>query len=145
MRILHVVLFWVMALGGLSSCALFRGDPVHVQYDRGVTESGVRWEDTRTGQGHRVSWEDTVTVHMLTQLPDGTRVDSTRERGVPLTFSLQNPPVPGLLEGITGMRPGGQRSMLLPPSRAFGSEGIPGRVPPESPVRFAVELLSATR
>lgn len=86
---------------------------------------------------------NTVTIHYAARLQDGTPVDSTWDRGVPMTFPLSTPPVPGLREGIVGMRPGGKRSMLLPSELAFGAAGIPGRVPPESSIHFAVELVSA--
>jgi FKBP-type peptidyl-prolyl cis-trans isomerase FkpA len=145
MRALLALFGGCMALAGLSSCACLQGTPVEIRYSSGITASGVQWEDTLNGQGRPVGIEDTVTIHYLAQLPDGTPVDSTWERGIPRTFPLVDPPVPGLREGIAGMRPGGKRSMLLPPPRAFGARGIPGRVPPEASIHFTVELISAAR
>jgi len=62
-----------------------------------------------------------------------------------MTFPLSTPPVSGLREGIIGMRPGGKRSMLLPPALAFGALGIPGRVPPDASIHFAVDLISVAQ
>jgi len=132
-----------IALAGLGSCALFQGCPIQIHYDSGVTAGGVRWEDTLSGSGEPVVEGDTVTIHYVARLQDGTPVDSTWDRGVPMTFALSTPPVPGLREGIVGMRPGGKRSMVLPPDQAFGAQGIPGRVPGEAAIHFAVELMSA--
>ena len=139
---LRALLGVCIALAGLSSCALLQGDPIEIQYDSGITAGGVQWKDTFTGSGEPVTEEDTVTIHYVAQLQDGTPVDSTLDRGVPMTFLLSTPPVSGLREGITGMRPSGKRSMLLPPDQAFGAQGIPGRVPPEAPIHFAIELVS---
>lgn len=131
-----------IALTSLGSCALLQGNPIEVRYDSGITAGGVQWEDTFNGEGNPVTECDTVTIHYVAQLQGGVPVDSTWDRGVPMTFPLSTPPLPGLREGIVGMRPSGKRSMLLPPELAFGAAGIPGRVPPESSIHFAVELVS---
>jgi len=140
---LRALLGVCIALAGLGSCALFQGSPIQIHYDRGVTAGGVQWEDTHSGRGKPVVEGNTVTIHYFARLQGGAPVDSTWDRGVPMTFPLSTPPVSGLREGIVGMRPGGQRSMLLPPAQAFGAQGIPGRVPPEAAIHFAVELVSA--
>ena len=143
MRHIRALLGACIALAGLGSCALFQGSSIPIHYDSGVTAGGVQWEDTFSGRGEPVVEGNTVTIHYAARLQDGTPVDSTWDRGVPMTFPLSTPPVPGLREGIVGMRPGGKRSMLLPSELAFGAAGIPGRVPPESSIHFAVELVSA--
>lgn len=142
---LRALLGVCIALTCLGSCALLQGNPIEVQYDSGITAGGVQWEDTFTGKGNPAGQGDTVTIHYVAQLQDGTPVDSTLDRGTPMTFPLAAPPVPGLREGIVGMRKNGMRSMLVPPALAFGVQGIPGRVPPEATVQFAVELLSITQ
>ena len=134
-----------IALTCLASCALLQGNSIDVQYDSCITAGGVQWEDTFTGKGNPAGEGDTVTIHYVAQLQDGTPVDSTWDRGVPMTFPLDAPPVPGLREGIIGMRTGGKRSMLVPPALAFGAKGIPGRVPAEATIHFAVELVSVVK
>ena len=142
---LRALLGACIALTGLGSCALLQGNPIEVRYDSGITAGGVQWEDTFTGKGNPVAEDDTVTIHYVARLQDGTPVDSTWDRGVPMTFPLSTPPVSGLREGIVGMRPGGKRSMLLPPALAFGALGIPGRVPPDASIHFAVDLISVAQ
>jgi FKBP-type peptidyl-prolyl cis-trans isomerase len=134
-----------IALAGLGSCALLQGNPIEVQYDSGVTAGGVQWENTLSGKGEPVVEGNTVTIHYVLRLQDGTPVDSTWKRGVPVTFPLSTPPVSGLREGIVGMRQGGKRSMLLPPALAFGALGLPGRVPPDASIHFAVDLTSVAQ
>jgi len=53
----------------------------------------------------------------------------------------ENPPVPGLKRGIVGMRVGGVRRIELAADQAFGAEGRPPVIPPDSPMVFEVELL----
>ncbi|MEO2163293.1 MAG: FKBP-type peptidyl-prolyl cis-trans isomerase [bacterium] len=142
---LRALLGACIALAGLSSCALLQGSPIEIYYDSGVTAGGVQWEDTLTGSGEPAVEDNTVTIHYVAQLQDGAPVDSTWDRGVPMTFPLSTPPVAGLREGIVGMRPGGKRSMLLPPALAFGALGIPGRVPPDASIHFAVDLISVAQ
>jgi FKBP-type peptidyl-prolyl cis-trans isomerase FkpA len=89
---------------------------------------------------------DRVTVHYRALLPDGTQVDSSFDRGTPVVFELGSGEVPtGLELGLEGLRVRGQRSILVPADLAYGIEGVPGLVPPNTPVRFEVELVSLRR
>lgn len=98
-------------------------------------------EDTVEGQsGRAVVGGDTVTVHYVGALmSDGTVFDSSFSRGVPATFSLDGVIV-GWREGLVGMKVGGQRRLLIPAEKAYGSSGTPG-IPPDSDLVFDVELI----
>ncbi len=128
---------------GTSGCALLRGDPIEIQYESGITPSGVIWMDQRHGDGPRAHSESEVTIDYAARLSDGTAVDSTYTRGTPITFSLLNPPLPGFREGLSQMQVGGLRILIVPPDLAFGTEGIPGRVPKNATIEFEIELLAA--
>ena len=125
----------------LAACGILRGRPMHVEHARGVMPTGVLWRDTRNGLGPTVAADSVVTIHYTARVHEGPEIDSTYGRGVPETMSLADPVVPGLTEGLAGMRVGGRRLLVIPPDRAFGSTGIPDLVPPYATVDFHVELV----
>ncbi len=98
-------------------------------------------EDTTVGTGREVRKGDTVTVHYVGVLQDGTRFDDSSARGEPFVFTVGTGAViPGWDAGIIGMRVGGERVLVIPPSMAYGSRGI-GVVPPDATLLFAIKLL----
>jgi FKBP-type peptidyl-prolyl cis-trans isomerase len=106
------------------------------------TLTGLVIEDVRTGVGEIVQVGDTVTVHYVGTLRDGTQFDNSHIRGEAFTFTLgENKVIQGWEEGILGMQVGGERILVVPPSMAYGNRQV-GPIPPNSPLVFAVELLS---
>lgn len=97
-----------------------------------------------TGSGRAAQQGQLVTIDYVGWLDDGTLFDSTRERGQPAAFRLGEARIRGWNEGILGMRPSGLRRMSIPPELAYGSEGLPGLIPPDATLVFEVELLSIT-
>ncbi|MFQ5807118.1 MAG: peptidylprolyl isomerase [Phycisphaerae bacterium] len=83
---------------------------------------------------------DKVEVHYTGWLMAGTQFDSSRDRGRPATFPL-NGVIKGWFEGVSMMKVGGRRLLIVPPDLAYGSQGRPG-IPPNSTLVFDVELLS---
>ena len=118
-----------------------RPRPVEVERGQSAHPSGLRLEDLFVGQGPAASERDEVTFDYTAWLEDGTRVDSTLDRGVPLTVVLAEAPLPGLVEGIAGMRPQGRRRLLVPPALAYGAAGVEDLVPPDATLVFEVHLL----
>jgi FKBP-type peptidyl-prolyl cis-trans isomerase len=107
-----------------------------------TTASGVRWVDLREGRGVAVGPRSRVTVDYAGKLEDGTLVDSSELRGGPLVCTLgRNEVMPGWEDGLVGMREGGRRRLTIPPSRAFGDEGVAGVIPPRATLVFEIELL----
>ncbi len=129
----------------LSSCSVFRGRPIEVVHDDGLTPTGVQWQDTLTGVGRRARTQDRVTVHYTARVSGGAMVDSTHDRGNPETFWLSAAPVLGWTDGIPGMRVGGKRWLTVPPHRAFGDEGVEGLIPSGATLEFLIELLEVHR
>jgi FKBP-type peptidyl-prolyl cis-trans isomerase len=98
-------------------------------------------EDTTVGTGREVKKGDTVSVHYVGMLQDGTRFDDSAARGEPFVFTVGvGSVIPGWDKGIIGMRVGGERVLVIPASMAYGERGI-GVVPPNATLLFAIKLL----
>ncbi len=106
-----------------------------------VTSSGLRYEVLKEGTGDHPTATSTVTVHYTGKLPDGTIFDSSMARNEPATFPL-NQVIPGWTEGLQLMNKGAQYRFYIPSEMAYGAQGIPGTIPPNTPLIFEVELIS---
>lgn len=104
--------------------------------------TGVKYRDLKEGQGEPCSPGATVKVHYTGWLTDGTTFDSSKERGQPADFSL-NEVIPGWSMGIPGMKPGGIRKLVISPEKGYGNEKK-AKIPAGSTLIFEVELISAT-
>lgn len=104
---------------------------------------GLLVRDLAPGAGEPVRAGQTVAVHYRGSLPSGTEFDANRPGDEPFTFRLGNGDViDGWDQGVEGMRPGGRRQLVIPPSLAYGAEGI-GPIPGNATLVFEVELVSA--
>lgn len=104
-------------------------------------ESGLHVRVLAEGSGATAAPGDTVVVHYTGWLPNGDRFDGSRERGEPATFPLsQSGLIAGWLQGVSGMREGGRRLLVLPPELGYGEEGS-GPIPPNAVLVFDIELL----
>lgn len=99
-------------------------------------------DDVRLGaEGEPVKSGDTVVVHYVGTLQDGTKFDSSYDRGQPFTFTIgKGIVIKGWEEGLIGMKVGGRRILVIPSDMAYGNKQV-GTIPPNTPLIFAVELL----
>ncbi len=105
-----------------------------------TTESGLVYTETETGSGPNPGPTDNIKVHYHGTLRDGTVFDSSRDRGEPVTFSI-NRVIPCWTEALQMMKVGGQAAITCPAKIAYGDRGT-GGIKPGAALRFDVELIS---
>ena len=106
------------------------------------TDSGLRYEVLKAGTGAVVQPGQTAVVHYTGWLPDGTKFDSSRDRGEPFGFPVgAGQVIQGWDEGVAGMAIGEERKLVIPPDLGYGPAGAGGVIPPNATLVFAVELL----
>ena len=104
--------------------------------------SGLVYEDLVVGEGQVAEAGHSATVHYTGWLTDGTKFDSSLDRGDPFQFSLgAGQVIRGWDEGVQGMRIGGKRKLTIPSELGYGSRGAGGVIPPNATLVFEVELL----
>jgi FKBP-type peptidyl-prolyl cis-trans isomerase FkpA len=102
----------------------------------------LKIEDLVIGSGTEAKPGDAVSVHYTGWLEDGTKFDSSIDRGQPFEFTLgQGQVIPGWEQGIQGMAVGGKRRLTIPPALAYGAQGNGGVIPANATLVFEVELL----
>ena len=132
----------LLLLAPLAGCGLFRvRPPVYPALELGL---GLVARDLVVpDEGPTAKAGDRVTIDYWIRLAaSGKMVDSSTERGQPITFVLKPGAVfPGLVRGIPGMRERGSRRLYVPAELAYGAAGLPPRIPPASDLSVEVELL----
>ena len=108
-----------------------------------TTPSGLRFEELNVGDGVEATGSgQTVEVHYTGWLEDGTKFDSSVDRGEPFGFPLgAGYVIKGWDEGVVGMRVGGKRKLTIPSELGYGARGAGGVIPPHATLVFEVELL----
>lgn len=116
--------------------------PVEIdEADYVTTESGLRYHDLVVGDGAQAENGKLAVVHYTGWLTDGTKFDSSLDRGEPFLFGIgAGKVIQGWEEGVLGMRVGGQRQLVIPPALGYG-EGGTGTIPANATLVFEIELL----
>jgi FKBP-type peptidyl-prolyl cis-trans isomerase FkpA len=110
-----------------------------------TTASGLTIEDTVIGEGAAALAGRDITVHYAGWLANGTQFDSSKEKQDPFEFTLgKKEVIPGWEEGLSGMKVGGTRKLVIPPQLAYGKEGAGDTIPPNETLTFEVELLAVS-
>jgi peptidylprolyl isomerase len=106
-----------------------------------VTESGLKYYDIVEGDGATAETGSAVTVNYTGWLTNNVKFDSSLDGGVPFPFTLgEGAVIPGWEEGVTGMKVGGKRQLIIPAELGYGEFGT-GTIPPGATLIFEVELL----
>lgn len=104
--------------------------------------SELKKDDIKVGTGAEAKAGNTVSVHYIGTLLDGTKFDSSRDRGEAFTFNLgAGEVIQGWDLGVAGMKVGGVRKLTIPGSLAYGEYGAPPTIGPNETLVFEVELL----
>ena len=132
---------WCAVVSGLiflqGPGTVFGADPEPVK-----TSSGLQYMDLVTGDGREAHVGETAIVHYTGWLEDGTKFDSSVDRGDPFSFRLgAGRVIKGWDEGVVGMRIGTKRKLIIPPHLGYGSRGAGPIIPPNATLIFEVELL----
>lgn len=106
-----------------------------------TAESGLVIYNIRDGTGTMARTNDTVTVNYTGWLENGVMIASSIPRGQPAQFLLTDL-IQGLQEGVPGMTEGGLRRLVIPPDLAYGAEGFPPVIAPNSTLVFDIALIS---
>lgn len=108
-----------------------------------TTENNVEYAILTEGTGDSVSRNDLITFNFNAWRGDGILFDSSAQAGQSAQFTLGTSGLPGLDEGMEGMKVGEKRQIKIPPEMAYGAEGVGDVIPPNDTIIFEVELVEA--
>jgi FKBP-type peptidyl-prolyl cis-trans isomerase len=108
------------------------------------TDSGLQYQVVTQGEGPKPAATDTVKVHYVGTLLDGTKFDSSVDRGQPAQFAL-NAVIPGWTEALQLMPVGSKYTLWIPSELGYGDRGTPGPIGPNATLKFEVELLEIVK
>jgi peptidylprolyl isomerase len=107
-----------------------------------TTPSGLKYIELEEGTGATPKAGQTVVVHYTGTLEDGTKFDSSRDRRSPFSFNIgAGQVIKGWDEGISTLKVGGSRRLIIPSELGYGARGAGGVIPPYATLIFDVELL----
>jgi len=109
------------------------------------TATGLEYVDIVEGTGGHPKTGDSVSVHYTGWLKSGQKFDSSVDRGKPFVFPIgRGRVIKGWDEGVSTMKVGGKRKLIIPAHLGYGQSGAGGVIPPGATLIFEVELLGIT-
>jgi peptidylprolyl isomerase len=107
-----------------------------------TTASGLKYVEITEGTGETPATGQTVSVHYTGTLESGKKFDSSRDRNQAFEFQIgEGQVIKGWDEGLSTMKVGGRRKLIIPADLGYGARGAGGAIPPNSTLIFDVELL----
>jgi FKBP-type peptidyl-prolyl cis-trans isomerase len=142
-RKLVVLVSLISLLGNFPQFALAKSqEGTGSKMSEVTTPTGLVYVDEVVGTGNVAKPGQTVSVHYTGWLTDGQKFDSSLDRGQPFQFALgQGQVIRGWDEGVSGMKVGGKRKLIIPPNLGYGAAGAGGLIPPNAKLIFEVQLL----
>jgi FKBP-type peptidyl-prolyl cis-trans isomerase len=127
----------------VTTPAALAGKPI-VKVPTAAPPKRLTTKDLVVGTGQSAQSGQTITVNYVGVLyKGGTEFDSSWKTNKPFSTPLSSSSViPGWVEGIAGMKVGGRRELIIPPSLGYGKTGSPPTIPPNATLVFVVDLLS---
>jgi len=107
---------------------------------------GVEFETLKEGDGATFPKAgQKVTCHYVLTLSNGKKIDSSRDRGSPFEFNIgKGEVIQGWDEGLMKLSVGQRSKLTISPDMGYGAKGVPGCIPPNSPLIFDVELIKVS-
>jgi len=133
----------VVVAGAAAAIALPSAAHAQASAARATASSSpsLTYKSVREGTGASPTATDAVKVHYRGTLMNGTEFDSSYKRNEPATFPL-NRVIPCWTQGVQRMKVGGKAELVCPPELAYGERGAGSDIPPNSTLRFEIELLA---
>jgi hypothetical protein len=142
-RIIAIVVVTVLALGAIFYLVRNRGGGEVAGGPEITTPSGLKYTDLVIGTGAMPQKGQTISVHYTGTLENGVEFDSSRKKGQPMQYKYGvQQMIEGWDEGVSTMRVGGRRKLVIPARLGYGQAGRPG-IPPNATLLFDLELLDA--
>jgi len=103
----------------------------------------LKIEVLQEGTGEAVTKKgDTISVHYTGTLEDGSKFDSSVDRGTPFSFTIgAGQVIQGWEQGTLDMKIGEKRKLTIPAELGYGAAGAPGAIPPNATIIFDIELM----
>ena len=104
-------------------------------------DNGLKIEDQVVGSGAELTSGKTAVVHYTGWLENGTKFDSSKDRGQPFSTRIPGQVIQGWNQGMLGMKVGGKRKLTIPAALGYGPQGRPPVIPQNATLVFEVELI----
>lgn len=138
-RVIAIIVVVVIAASAIGYLISKRGGSTGAEV---VSPTGLKYSDMVVGTGATPQRGQTVTVHYTGTLENGKKFDSSRDRGTPMEFKFGvQPMIKGWDEGLTTMKVGGRRKLVIPSALGYGPQGRPPDIPGNATLLFDIELL----